>query len=169
MQRIFEFGERVGLASSLVLWVAWVVGGAAAAWHGGKFLAPQPLANAVVLLIAVISGIGGLIGYWVIADLVDFWRLGYRVKFVAGSEWLYEERQSGDSVRSFQFTCNRVGDGYPAPREVQIPGDALWLEVTPVWAHRRRGEITERIARCLGAGARRRVHFVEMVHRSYFE
>ena len=39
MQRVFEFGERVGLALSLVLWIAWVVGGAAAAWHSGKFVA----------------------------------------------------------------------------------------------------------------------------------
>lgn len=162
MQRVFEFGERVGLALSLVLWIAWVVGGGAAAWHSGKLLAPHWLATAVVLLIAVITGIGGLIGFWVVADLVDFWRLGYRVKFVAGSEWLYEERQNRGSVQSFQFTCDILGDGgYAAPCEVQIPGDALWLEVVPVWAHRRRGEITERIAHCLGAGAGRRVHFVE--------
>ncbi len=88
MQRVFDFGERVGLALSLVLWIAWVGGGAAAVWHSGKFLAPYLLAIAVVLLIAVITGIGGLIGYWVVADLVEFWRLGYRVKFVARSEWL---------------------------------------------------------------------------------
>ena len=161
MQRVFQFGERVGLALSLVLWIAWVVGGAATAWHSGKFLAPPRLAIAVVLLIAVITGIGGLIGYWVVADLVDFWRLGYRVKFVAGSEWLYEERQSRGSIRSFQFTCDILGDGYPAPCKVQIPGDALWLEVVPVWAHGRRGEITDRIAHCLGAAAGRRVHFAE--------
>jgi hypothetical protein len=86
MQRVFEFGKRVGLALSLVLWIAWVVGGAAAAWHSGKFLAPHRLAIAVLLLIAVITGTGGLIGYWVVADLVDFWRLGYHVRFVAGSE-----------------------------------------------------------------------------------
>ena len=161
MQRVFQFGERVGLALSLVLWIAWIVGGAAAARLSGTFLAPQRLAIAVVLVIALIGAIGGLIGFWVVADLVGFWRLGYRVKFVAGSEWLYEERQRGGSLRSFQFTCDVLGDGYWAPCEVQIPGDDLWLEVMPVWAHRRRGEITERIAHCCGASAGRRVHFVE--------
>ena len=56
MKRVFEFGERVGLSLGLVLWIAWVVAGAAAAWHSGKFLAPQRLATAVVWLIAVITG-----------------------------------------------------------------------------------------------------------------
>lgn len=162
MKRVFEFGERNGLALSLVLWIAWIVGGAAAAWHGGKFLAPHPLAIAVVLLIAVITGVGGLIGFWVVADLVDFWRLGYGVKPVAGNQWLYQERPSRDSVRSFQFTCDVVGDGYRPPCEVWIPGEAMWLEVMPVWAHGRRGEITERIAHCLGAGAGGRVQFVNL-------
>ena len=162
MKRTFEFGERVGLALSLVLWIAWVVGGAAAAWHSGKYLSPHPLAIAVVSLIAGITGIGGLIDYWVVAGLVDFRRLGYRVKSVAGNEWLYEECESRGSVRSFPFTCNILGDGYPAPCEVQILGEAMWLEVVPVWAHDRRGEITERIANCLGAGAGGRVEFVEL-------
>ena len=162
MQRVFQFGERVGLALSLVLWIAWVVGGAAAAWLSAKFLGPHPLAINVVLLIAVITGTGGLIGYWVVADLVDFRRLSYRVKFVAGSEWLYEERPSRGSVRSFQFPCHILADGYAAPCEVQIPGEALWPEVVPLWAHRRRSEIMERIAHCLGARAGRRVHFVEL-------
>lgn len=162
MKRTFEFGERVGLALSLVLWIAWIVGGAAAVWYSGNFLAPHPLAIAVVSLIAGITGIGGLIGYWVIADLVDFWRLGYRVKFVAGNECLYEERESRGSVRSFPFTCDILGDGYPAPCQVQILGDSMWVEVLPVWAHGRRGEITERIAHCLGAGAGGRVQFVEL-------
>lgn len=161
MKRVFEFGERVGLALSLVLWIAWLGGGAAAVWHSGKFLAPHVLAIPVVLLIAVITGIGGLIGYWVVADLVDFWRLGYRVKFVACSKWLYEERQRRGSVRSFQFTCDKLGDGYLAPCEVQIPDDTLWLEGCSSGAHRRRGEITERIVHCLGSGASRRVHIVE--------
>ena len=162
MKRAYEFGERVGLALSLVLWIVWIVGGAAAAWHSGKFLAPHPLAIAVVSLIAGITGVGGLIGYWVVADLVDFWRLGYRVKSVAGNEWLYQERRSRGSVRSFQFTCDVLGDGYPAPCEVRIPGEAMWLEVVPVWAHGRRSEITERIAHCLGAGAGGRVQFVKL-------
>ena len=162
MQRVFQFGERVGLALSLVLWIAWVVGGAAAAWLSAKFLGPHPLAINVVLLIAVITGTGGLIGYWVVADLVDFRRLSYRVKFVAGSEWLYEERPSRGSVRSFQFPCHILADGYAAHCEVQIPGEALWLEEVPVWAHRRRSEIMDRVAHCLGARAGRRVHFVEL-------
>lgn len=84
MKRVFEIGERLGLALTIVLWMAWVTGGAAGAWHSGKLLAPHGLAIAVVLLIAVITGIGGLIGYWVVKDLVDFWHLGYRVKAGAG-------------------------------------------------------------------------------------
>ena len=162
MKRAFEFGERVGLALSVVLWIAWVVGGAAAAWHSGKFLAPHPLGIAVVLLIAGIGGVGGLIGVWVVADLVDFWRLGYRVKPVAGNQWLYQERPSRGSVRSFQFTCDVLGDGFRPPCEVWIPGEAMWQEVVPVWAQGRRGEIVERIANCLGAGGDGRVQFVEL-------
>ena len=71
MQRVFNFGERIGLALSLVLWIAWVIGGAAAAWFSGVFLAPHPLAIAVVVLVAVITAIGGLIGYWVVTDLQE--------------------------------------------------------------------------------------------------
>src|ERR1043166_1006520 len=102
MQRGFQFGERVGLALTLVLGLAWVLGGAAAAWPSAQFLGPHQLAIHVVLLIAVSTGTGGLIGYWVVADLVDFRRLSYRVKFVAGSEWLYEEGPSRGSRRPFQ-------------------------------------------------------------------
>ena len=50
MRRAFEFGERVSLALSLVLWIAWVAGGAAAAWYIPKLAAPPRLAIAVLVI-----------------------------------------------------------------------------------------------------------------------
>src|ERR1051326_5131024 len=97
MQRVFQFGERVGFPLSLVLWI------------GGEVRGSR--------------------------------RLSYRVKFVAGSEWLYEGRPRRGSLRSFQFPCHILADGYAAHCKVQIPGEALWLEEVPVWGHRRPREV----------------------------
>jgi len=95
--------------------------------------------------------IGGLVGFWIIADLVDFWRLGYRVRWLSGNEWVYEERKAEGSVQCLPFSREILADGYPAPCEVGILSEASWEGKAPEWAQRRRAEIVKPITTLFGA------------------
>jgi hypothetical protein len=96
-------------------------------------------------------GIGGLVGFGIVADLVDYWRRGYRLRWLSGNEWVYEERRAKGSAQSLPFSRVNLGDGYPAACEVSILSEACWEREAPEWAQRRRAEIIKRIAQLSGA------------------
>jgi hypothetical protein len=96
---------------------------------------------------AVVTGFGGIIGYWLVADRIDFWRLGYQVKWLAANAWAYEERSATSEERIIPYLLEAHGQGYPAPCTIRILSQAE----TPSWARGRRSEIVERIANCHGA------------------
>jgi hypothetical protein len=153
----WQFGQRFGLLPSALCWAAWLVSGAIAARALADTLSSRPwLATVAVYAVALLVGVGGLVGFWVVADEFVFWRRRYRVRW-AGGTWLYEERALG-ARRSFPFVPEILGEGYAAARKVRIAAEADWDTAMPQWAHGRRNEIMGRIAECF-AGAR--VHFEE--------
>lgn len=152
--------EATGLTPSVLRVIAWVGVGAAVARIGVGALSQYPrLAIVFLVLIALVFALGGLVGFWIVADLVAYWKRGYRVRWITGNSWIYEERRPGGSVETLLFSREIVGDGYPAPCEVNIPSEARWELQVPRWAHDRQAEILERIADLFGAGIRGCVQF----------
>ncbi len=109
------------------------------------------LAIALTILVIIATGIGGLIGYWLVADRTDFWRLGYQMKRLNANDWVYEERSAKSEERILPYLLEVRGQGYPAPCTVRILSQADWESEAPSWARGRRSEIVERIANCHGA------------------
>jgi hypothetical protein len=142
--------------------IAWLVCGAMGTRAAGVALWRFPvLAQIVIVGIAVIVGTGGLIGYWLIADHVDYLRRGYRVRWIAGDQWLYEERISHDAERSLPFIRLILGKGYAALCEVRIQSEASWDSEAPPWAKGRRAEIAQRISHCFGGDQGGQIRFVD--------
>jgi hypothetical protein len=113
------------------------------------------------IVIAAIVGIGGLLSFWIIADQVDYLRRGYRMRWVTGNDWLYEERALKGTERCLPCVRVVLGDGYPAPSEICVPGEASWETEVPPWAKGRRPEIVERIALCFGSDRGGHIRFVD--------
>ena len=163
LPRLWQCGERLGLWPSVLCWIVWVGGGVFAARAFANALWPHPrLGTAIVWTVAIGVALGGLVGFWVIADLAEFWRRGYRVRWVAANRWIYEERAPGGVLHAIPLTREIVGSGYPAPCRVRLPDEAHWQNDTPEWVRRRRADILARIARCFGADAGGQVHFDEL-------
>jgi len=152
--------DAIGFAPSLMFVIAWVACGAAVARAGVGALWQYPwFANVFVIIVAIVAALGGLVGVWILSNHIDFWRLGYRVKWLTGNEWIYEERSADGSVDCLSFSREIVGDGYPAPCEVYIPSETRWERRVPQWAQGRRTEILEHIAELFGADIGGRVQF----------
>jgi hypothetical protein len=140
--------------------MTWVACGAVVARAGAAALWQHlGLAWVFVIVVAVVVSIGGLVGLWILAGHIDFWRLGYRVKWLAGNHWVYEERRPDGSVQCLPFSRELLGDGYPAPCEVHIPSETRWERDAPQWLRGRRTEISEHIAELFGADTGGRVQF----------
>ena len=106
----------LGFAPSLLCVVAWVGCGAAVARAGVGALWHYPgLAQVFVMVAAAVVGIGGLVGFWIISSHIDFWRRGYRARWLTGNEWVYEERRAEGTAQCLAFSREIVGHGYPAP------------------------------------------------------
>jgi hypothetical protein len=120
------------------------------------------LAQIVIVSIAAIVGIGGLVSFWLVADHVDYLRRGYRMRWVAGDQWLYDERTSHDEERLLPCVRSILREGYPAPCAVRIPSAASWDSEAPPWAKGRRAEIAQRIAHCFGGDNSGFIHFVDL-------
>jgi hypothetical protein len=77
MKTLFKLSEKAGLAPTVIGALAWLACGTV-----GVIAIPDPLwqypmlAIALTILVIIATGIGGLIGYWLVADRIDFWWLG---------------------------------------------------------------------------------------------
>jgi hypothetical protein len=160
IRALFRRSQAVGLAPSLLCVIAWVGVGAVVARAGVGALWQYPrFAQAFVIVVAIVVAMGGLVGFWIVAAFIHYWRRGYRVRWLTGNDWIYEERRAGGSVERLPFSREIVGDGYPAPCEVHIPSETRWELQAPQWAHGRRAEILEHIAELFGADIGGRVQF----------
>src|SRR5579863_10615102 len=94
IMRLARGSDSVGFAPSVLCLIAWVACGAAVARAGVGALWQYPgLARVFLIVVAIVVAIGGLVGFWVLSPHIDFWRRGYRVKWLTGNEWVYEERR----------------------------------------------------------------------------
>src|ERR1041385_8594114 len=162
LTRLWVASRTIGFVPTALCAMAWLVGGALAVGSASAHRWPHPgLGYAVVCIIALLVACGGLVSFWLVADHVDYLVRGYRISWIAGTEWLYEERANG-VIRGLPFRRVTVGDGYPSPFEVRIASEAEWEATVPGWASGRRAEITGRIAHASGADAGGRVTFVDV-------
>jgi hypothetical protein len=160
IRALLRRSEAIGFAPTVLCVIAWFGCGAAGARAGALALWEYPrLAEVFVWVVATVEGICGLVAFWIIADHVDYWRRGYRVRWLTGNEYVYEERRADGSVQSLRLSREILADGYPAPCEVSIPSEARWEQQAPQWAQQRRAEIVERIAQLFGADIGGRVQF----------
>ena len=113
-------------------------------------------------VVAIAVAVGGLVGVWILSKHIDFRRRGYRAKWLAGNEWIYEERKADGSVECLLFSREIVGDGYPAPCDVHIPSETRWELQAPQWAHGPRAEILQHVAERFGADIGGRVQFRDL-------
>ena len=157
---LWRRGQALGLVPSFLCVIAWVACGAAAARAIALELWQYPrLAMVFIIVIAAVVCIGGLVGFWIIVDLIEYWRLGYRVRWLSGNEWIYEERRAEGTVHCLPFSRATLADGYPAPCQVRILSEECWEGKAPEWAQRRRAEIVKRIAQLFGADMGGHVQF----------
>lgn len=111
----------------------------------------------------VVVALGGLVSFWILASHFEFRRRGYQIRWLAEDEWVYEERRADGSVECMPFFRKTVGEGYPAPCNVQIQSEKSWELQAPQWAQGRRTEILERIAELSGANSGGRVQFSDAI------
>jgi hypothetical protein len=162
LTRIARASERIGFLPTVICVLSWLVIGA----FGVRLMASAPwrpsLVVACMIALGALIGAGGLVGFWLIADHVDYIRIGYRVRWLRDDDYLYEERMQGGAVRSLPIVRRIVGEGYPAPSEVHLLSEASWPSDAPQWARGRRAEIADRIARCFGSEQGGEVRFAEL-------
>ena len=152
MKTLFKLSEKVGLAMTVIGALVWLVCGTITVLTVVDKLWRYPrTAFTFAMTVAVVTGVGGLVGFWLVADQIDFWRLGYRVKWLTANDWAYEERSATSEERILPYILEVRGQGYPAPCTVRILSQADWESDAPSWARGRRSEIVERIANCHGA------------------
>jgi hypothetical protein len=152
MKTLFKLSEKVGLVPTVIGVLVWLACGRVATIAIVDALWQYPrLAFAFVMAVIVVTAVGGLIGYWLVADRIDFWRLGYQVKWLGANNWVYEERSATSEERILPYLLEAHGRGYPAPCTLRIPSQVDWESEAPPWARGRRSEIAERIANCHGA------------------
>lgn len=119
---------------------------------GAAALSEHPvLAEVFVLAVAVVEGISGLAAFWILVAHYNYWRRGYRLTWLTGNQWAYEERKADGSVQRLVFSRTVLEDRYLAPCDVYIPSETSWEQRAPKWAQHRRAEIMERIAQGFGA------------------
>jgi hypothetical protein len=152
MKTLFKLSEKVGFAATVIGVLIWLVCGTITVLTVVDKLWQYPkTAFAFAIAIIVVTGAGGLVGFWLVADHLDFWRLGYRVKWLNANDWAYEERSAMSEERILPYILEVRGQGYPAPCMVRISSQADWENDAPPWARGRRSVIVERIANCHGA------------------
>ena len=152
LARVWKASQRIGLVPTVLCSAAWLVAGGRGAQAVAALLAGYPMLAVLSLsLVAVVTGLGGLAAFWLIADHVEYRKRGYRVRWVSGNRWLYEERASARDLRFLPYVRVILSNGYPAPCEVRIPSDVDWEAEVPFWAQRRRTEISHRIGERHGA------------------
>ena len=152
MNTLFKLSEKAGLVPTAIGVIVWLVGGiwATLAVVNGLWHFPT-LAVVLTISFMVVTSIGGLVGFWLVADRFEFWLRGYYVKPIGDNDWIYEERSSASEIRTLPYILEERGNGYPAPCTIKILDAENWERDAPLWARGRRCEIAERIANCHGA------------------
>jgi hypothetical protein len=123
--------EPVGTVVGTVGLMAWVGLGALIARAAYGVLEQHAItAHVLVFVTATIFAVGGLVIFWVTAEQIEFWRLGYRVRQLSPKgffHWslgpkqcVYEERAPDGQIQGLPFVRMILGDGYPAPCEVVV-------------------------------------------------
>jgi hypothetical protein len=151
LNTIWRASKRAGFVWTCVVAVALPLLEAAVVIGLGAEISAHPkLALAALIPVFIFAACTGLISFWLITAHVEFHRRGYRVTWLEGNYWLYEERYPDDIG---QLRCVRIilGRGYPAPSKIILPNQESWNAVVPIWAHDRRSEIMRRVGRCFGA------------------
>ncbi len=160
LRALWKRSEAMGFAPTVVCWIAWLACGATGARAGALALSEHPvLAEVFVLVMAVVEGISGLVAFWIVADHYNYWKRGYRLTWLSGNKWAYEERQADGSAQRLLLSRTVPTEGYPAPCDVFIPSETSWKTAAPEWAPHRRAEIVQRIAESFGADMGGRVTF----------
>ena len=161
MSSLYRLSQRLGIVATVLGVFVWILLGAAVARGGVAVLWQYPrLGYVLVLIVAGVVGVGGLFGFWFVAELIDYWRRGYRVRWLTENEYVYEEVAEA-GARSFPISREVLASGYPAPCRVRMPTEASWASEVPAWARGRRGQIATRIAECFGADRGANVQFSE--------
>jgi hypothetical protein len=158
-------GRLRALAAALVpvaATIGWVLAAGLAARSIPDTLRYHPrIAEVAVYGIAMLGGLGGLLGFWYSASSIEFFVRGYQVRFQERIGWCYEERTSTGAIRRLPFGYKALADKYRPPCEVYLPSQQRWNDATPAWAHGRRREITENIKKDLGADFGRSVEVID--------
>jgi hypothetical protein len=152
MYTLFKLSDKVGLVPTIIGIFAWLAFGMWATLAVVNRLWRFPmLAWVLTISFMVVTGIGGLVGFWLVADRFYFWCFGYQVKPIHVNDWIYEERSSASEIRTLSYIRELRGEGYPAICTIKILDAENWERDAPLWARGRRSEIVERIANCHGA------------------
>lgn len=117
-------------------------------------------ADAVIYLFMAVGGAGGLWGFWKTTWAYAFFRSGYRVRWVAGQAFLYEEFGPDGMLRRLSFERKPLADGYAPPCLISLPTAEQWSSAVPGWARDRRDEIVSRLTDWAQAGFGAQVDFV---------
>jgi hypothetical protein len=120
------------------------------------------VAEFVTFGIAVMGGIGGLVGFWYSASSLEFLVRGYQVRCRDDASWVYEERRPDGSVAMLPIRYVPLANEYRPPCQLHLPSAECWDSVVPAWARGRREEIVKNISHDLGAEFGRSVQFVDL-------
>lgn len=163
MLTLVKLSERIGLAGTIAALFVWLTAAAIQIDVIGRTFSPRsPLLAFVAAGGTVILAVsGGLVGFWLVANHVAYWRFGYRVTWLDGVRWVYEEHSADYEKRLLPYVREITWRGYPNSCKITIPSVADWEAQTPDWAQGRRDEIAERIANCHGKDQGANVRFVE--------
>jgi hypothetical protein len=152
MKRLFRLSQKVGLLPTVIGAIICLAVGTYATLAVVDILWQFPrIALVVVMSLIIVTGMGGLVMYWLVTDQIEFWQRGYQVKWIDANDWVYEERSAASEERILPYVREVRGQGYPAPCTVRILGPEDWETEAPLWARGRRREIVERIIDCHGA------------------
>ena len=161
---LWRQSHAIGLVPSLLCAITWLACGGFVVRSGvGALWQYRELSWVFLILVSLAVASGALVSFWILVSHFEFRRRGYKIKWVTGDEWVYEERRIDGSVECLPFSRKTVGDGYPAPCNVHIQSEKSWERQAPQWAQGRRTEILERIADLSGANAGGRVQFSDAV------
>src|SRR5262249_32676733 len=142
MTSLAKLSERLGIAPTILGIVVWIAAGVAVGRGGVAALWQYPRLGFVFMVIETTCvGFGGLFGFWMINSLIAYRTRGYRVRWLMGNDWVYEERAAKGEARCLPISREVQGPGYPAPCRVRIPAAARWAIEVPGWARDRRAEI----------------------------
>ncbi len=167
----------MGTVVGIIVMVAWVGLGALVARASYSALDQNAVAAQVLVsAIAIIFALGGLVIFWGIAEQIELWRQGYRVRQIGPKgffrlslgpkQCVYEERAPGGQILGLPFVLTVLGDGYPAPCEVCLPREEDWDARMPSWARGRRRKPARKKCLLAQASDARPKRFLAEIKRS---